>query len=236
MLKELIQYLMELKRPEIVEQDGKVYSTSGLKQLNKEQPVEAMNIRSLSGLVDYIKSNFDHERKVMIHIESPTTVRLYDSLNGVNDRRNYITADAMLPTITFERHMDREEFNIMLQACFVNNGHKESVLKFIGSIVEDNSVILDDDGISQKVTARTGIASLGLSEVPNPVGLKPFRTFVEVGQPESEFVLRLREGGKVGLFEADGGAWELNAMQNIREYFNDNLKELIEGGKVIIVA
>lgn len=236
MLKELIQYLISLSRKEIVELDGKKYSTHNLTQLDREQPVEAINIRSLSGLVDYIKSNFDHEREVMIHVESPTKVRLYDSLNDVNDRRNYVSAEAMLPIITFERHMNRENFNIMLQACFVNNDHKEKVLKFIGSLVEDNSVIQDDDGISQKVTAKTGIASLGLSEVPNPVSLKPFRTFVEVGQPESEFVLRLRSGSEVGLFEADGGAWELNAMQNIKNYFNEELKERIEGGTVIIVA
>jgi len=236
MLKELIDYLINLSRPEIVEQGGKTYSTHNLNQLDREQPVDAINIRSLSGLVDYIKSNFDHEREVMIHVESPTKVRVFDPLNDVNDRRTYVKAEAMLPSITFERHMNREEFNIMLQACFVNNDHKEKVLKFIGSLVEDNSVIQDDDGISQKVTAKTGIASLGLSEVPNPVGLKPFRTFVEVAQPESEFVLRLREGGKAGLFEADGGAWELNAMQNIKEYFKEELKDLIESGKVIIVA
>lgn len=236
MLKEFIQYLIELKRPEIVEQDGKTYSTRNLTQLDAEQGVEAIKIRSLSGMVDYIKSNFDHKREVMIHVESPTRVRVFDSLNDVNDRRTYVSAEAMLPDITFERHMNREKFNIMLQACFVNNTHKETVLSFISSIIEENSVAQDDDGISQKVTARMGILTQGFATVPNPVELKPFRTFVEVGQPESEFVLRLREGGEVGLFEADGGAWELNAMQNIKEYFKDELKDLIEGGKVIIVA
>ena len=236
MLKEFIQYLIELKRPEIVEQDGKTYSTRNLNQLDAEQGVEAIKIRSLSGMVDYIKSNFDHERGVMIHVESPTRVRVFDSLNDVNDRRIYVSAEAMLPEIVFERYLDRESFNIMLQACFVESAHKGTVLRFISSVIEENSVAETDDGVSQKVTAKTGIAAVGEAVVPNPVALKPFRTFVEVPQPASEFVLRLKEGGKVALFEADGGAWELNAMNNIKEYFKEELKELIEGGKVIIVA
>lgn len=236
MLKELIQYLISLSRPEIVVEGGKTYSTHNLTQLDKEQPVDAITIRSLSGLVGYIKSNFDTDREFMIHIESPEMVSVFDSLNDVNDRRTYVRAIAMLPDITFERHMNRENFNIMLQACFVENENKAKVLKAISSIVEENSVTQNDDGISQRVTARTGVATHGLIDIPNPVELKPFRTFVEVTQPESEFVLRLREGGEVGLFEADGGAWELNAMQNIKEYFKDELQELIEEGKVIIVA
>lgn len=236
MLKELIQYLISLSRPEIVEEGGKTYSTRNLTQLDKEQPVDAINIRSLSGLVDYIKSDFDHEREVMIHVESPTRVRVFDQLNDVNDRRIYVESRAMLPEITFERYMDRESFNIMLQACFVDSDYKGTVLKFVSSIIEENSVSQTDDGTSQKVATKTGVATIGEAVVPNPVGLKPFRTFVEVPQPESEFVLRLREGGQVGLFEADGGAWELNAMQNIKTYFKVELEELIDAGKVIIVA
>jgi len=57
----------------------------------------------------------------------------------------------------------------------------------------------------------TGVAAVENINLPNTVTLKPFRTFAEVSQPESEFVLRLKEGNRVGLFEADGGARELNS-------------------------
>ncbi|PUB12600.1 hypothetical protein [Paenisporosarcina sp. OV554] len=235
MLKEFVSYLLELKRPETIESAGKVYSTNQLYRLDKEQEVGAINVRSLSGLVDYVKSNFDHERHLMIHVESPTKVNVFDALNESNDRRVYIKASAMLPSITFERYIDREEFQIMLQACFVTNEHKATVIKVISSIVEDSGVTTTDDGISQRVTAKTGIATVGNVELPNPVNLKPFRTFAEVSQPESEFVLRLKEGGRVGLFEADGGAWELNAMSNIAEYLEKELHNEILGKKVVII-
>ncbi|MFZ0578206.1 MAG: hypothetical protein WAM41_11950 [Psychrobacillus psychrotolerans] len=235
MLKEFVSYLLELKRPETIEAAGKVYSTNQLYRLDKEQEVSAINVRSLSGLVDYVKSNFDHERSLMILVKSPTEVNVFDALNDINDRRTYIKAGALLPTITFERFIDREEFQIMLQACFVQNEYKSTVLKVISSIVEDSGVTTVDDGISQRVTAKTGVATVENINIPNPVTLKPFRTFAEVSQPESEFVLRLKEGGRVGLFEADGGAWELNAMANIAEYLEEALSEEITAKKVYII-
>ena len=235
MLREFVSYLLELKRPETIEAAGKIYSTNQLYRLDKEQEVAAINVRSLSGLVDYVKSNFDHERPVMIHVESPTKVNVFDALNDINDRRTYVKAGALLPTITFERFIDREEFQIMLQACFVQNEHKSTVIKLVSAIVEDSGVTTTDDGLSQRVTAKTGVASVGNVELPNPVKLKPFRTFAEVAQPESEFVLRLKDGGRVGLFEADGGAWELNAMANIAEYLEKELAEEITLGKVVVI-
>ncbi|AYC29659.1 hypothetical protein [Paenisporosarcina cavernae] len=235
MLKEFVSYLLELKRPETIEAAGKVYSTNQLYRLDTEQKVQPIELRSLSGIVDYIKSNFDHDRKLMIHVESPTRVNVFDSLNDVNDRRSYVAAKALLPEIKFERFIDREQFQIMLQACFVENAHKQQLLKLISSITEENSVQMTDDGLSQRVTAKTGVATVGNVEIPNPVELKPFRTFVEVAQPASEFILRLREGGQVGLFEADGGAWELNAMSNIANYLAQELENEINLQNVYII-
>lgn len=236
MLKTFAQYIVGLKREEIVEAAGKTFSTSGLNRLDREEGVEAINLRSLSGLVDYIKSNFDHERELMVHVVSPTNVVVFDALNDDHDRREYLSATAMLPRITFERFVSRESFNIMLQSCFVKDAERDNVLEFVGSLVEDNSITQEDDGISQSAVVKSGVATVGKGKIPNPVTLKPFRTFVEITQPASEFVLRLSEGLEVGLFEADGGAWEINAMHSIKKHLNEELAELVEKGKVIIVA
>ncbi len=86
-----------------------------------------------------------------------------------------------------------------------------------------------DDGVTQKATVSKGIASKEQCIVPNPVHLQPFRTFVEVDQPESAFVFRMRDDGRDGvqcaIFEADGGAWKNEAMENIRAYLQDELAE-----------
>ena len=77
---------------------------------------------------------------------------------------------------------------------------------------------------------KTGIASKGEAVVPNPVRLRPFRTFVEVEQPESAFVFRMRQdsddGVECAVFEADGGAWKNAAMENIKKYLQLELSDL----------
>ena len=67
--------------------------------------------------------------------------------------------------------------------------------------------------------------------LPNPVRLKPYRTFREVSQPGSLFVVRAKradDGGlpKVALFEADGGKWKLEAIDNIRQYLTSKIADI----------
>src|SRR5437870_4623366 len=78
------------------------------------------------------------------------------------------------------------------------------------------------DGFSQTVTVKAGITRVEKAIVPNPVTLIPFRTFREVEQPSSSFILRLTGGEKpkAALFEADGGQWKLEAIKNIKAFFD----------------
>jgi hypothetical protein len=77
--------------------------------------------------------------------------------------------------------------------------------------------------------AKLGVATVSNTQVPNPIKLKPFRTFAEIEQPESEFILRLQDGPRIALFAADGGKWKLEAINSIKKYF-----QLMELGVPII--
>lgn len=236
MLKEALQYIHSLARPAVVEVSGKNFSTVNLTRISEQSSVTELKVNTLTGLVDYIKSQFDGVAKFMIQVKSPTEVLLFDALDSTNERRTYIQAKALLPQITFERFMERENFQIMMQANFVENTHKNVVLDIISNIVEDGKAEVKDNGLSQQVTVKKGVASLGYETIPGRVSLKPFRTFAEVSQPESEFILRLREGAQVGLFEADGGAWELNAIHAIKEHLSAELHEQVEQGNLFIIG
>ena len=72
-------------------------------------------------------------------------------------------------------------------------------------------------------------------EVRPRVQLRPFRTFLEVEQPESEFLLRVDADKGIGLFEADGGVWKLEAKRNIADYFASHLADLIDAGQVVVM-
>lgn len=113
----------------------------------------------------------------------------------------------------------------MLQSSFVDIGTKSTLLKYTGLIQDEAVKTTGDDGVSQQVTVKTGVASVGQAIVPNPVELAPYRTFPEIEQPLSKFIFRMKEGPSAAIFEADGGAWRNEAMNNIREYLEENLRD-----------
>ena len=94
--------------------------------------------------------------------------------------------------------------------------------------------------VTQKTTIKQGIASKADVLVPNPVTLTPYRTFLEVEQPSSEFVFRIKDNGGAPVFmlvEAEGGLWRAEAMQNIKEYLTMELKDISnEKTKITIIA
>lgn len=92
-----------------------------------------------------------------------------------------------------------------------------------------------DYDVTQTVETTQGVALKTNETIKPRVALAPFRTFLEVEQPESEFLLRVNEDGEVGLFEADGGVWKLEAKQNICEYFYERLEDLIDAKRVIVM-
>lgn len=238
MLKEALQYLIQLGTVETTSIGESVYSTQKLHLVNELTP-NALQVRSLSGLVDYLISNFDSDQlseQKMVHIVSPTEVIAFSTFNRDYERNEYIKASAMLPSFSFDRWYKSEEFNIKLQSAFVQNDDRNIMLQVVGNIREENVRQVGDDGISQAVQAKVGVATVATVQVPNPVILAPYRTFVEVDQPESEFIFRMQNGPQCALFEADGGAWKLSAMRNIKEYLQAALESEIKDGKIVIIA
>lgn len=235
MIKEAIQYLVRLGNTETKEIDGQTFSTQPL-HVVEEPTARAILVRNLSGLVDYVKSNFDVEEQLMIHIASPTTVNCFTAINGNYNRSTFVKTEALIPEFDFGHWHDVENFIINLQAAFVKNDDRGVMLKVVGNITEENVKTYGDNGTSQSVVARNGVATVAEVDVPNPVALQPFRTFVEVEQPESEFIFRMKDGPRCSLHEADGGAWKLEAIKNIKKYLTSELEEEIQSKKVFIIA
>lgn len=234
--KEALEFLImegELKNP-ILQLDQGTFSKIGLKRITGPT-AETLTVSTLTGLVDYIKNNTDElSGKLLVHVKSHKEVALYSQLNGDKEREKYISAEAILPdNVVYERFLDTERFNIMLQSSFVENKDKDALLKYTGLITDDTVKSFGDDGVSQQVTVKTGVASVSQAVVPNPVTLAPYRTFPEINQPESKFIFRMKEGPSAALFEADGGAWRNKAILGIKEYLQ---KELEHNHNIEIIA
>ncbi len=224
---ETIDKILELKRPETIEIDGRKFSTTRIDAVLEPVP-DSINIATLTGLVEYYKANFDSLDPVpIIHVESHESVRLVSALFGpFLQRKCYLVAkNPNMTPFVFGRYYDAESFIVALQSQFEHTEDRDAVLKLLGNVKEENVGQWSDDGVTQAITAKKGIALAQNVPVPNPVYLKPYRTFLEIMQPESAFVLRVRTGPECSLHEAEGGLWKLNAITAIREYLKRELPE-----------
>ena len=235
MNKEAMEYLVNLgeKDDPIIVLDQGTYSRVNLSRVT-EPVANALTVSTLTGLVDYIKGNVDKLKgELLIQVTSHETVRLFSPLNEDRKRELFVEAEAILPSnVQYDRFLDTERFNIMLQSSFVDIGDKSILLKYTGLVKDEAVKQLGDDGVKQQVTIKTGVASVGQAEVPNPVSLAPYRTFPEVEQPISKFIFRMKEGPSAAIYEADGGAWRNKAIKNIKEYLEKELK-FVENIKII---
>ncbi|EOI57459.1 hypothetical protein [Enterococcus gilvus] len=204
------------------------------KVFNAEEP---LMLNTLSGFVKYVQSNLDRQdESLIIHVKNESAVYLKGLIAGDGSREKLAVAQAIIPKFDFNYFMDTEEFNIALQSKFVLNSDRQILLQVIGNISEENVKKTGDDGVSQAVTINQGVASKADVKVPNPVILAPYRTFLEVEQPESQFIFRMKDGPRGAIFEADGGAWRNQAIVNIREYLKEQLSEEVESKRVTILA
>lgn len=234
MIKKALEYIISLSEAKIMEIDGETYCDKSLNRVSYNPRADEIEMSTLTSLVEYIKNNIDVMRKPMIvHVITPTEVLLYTSLDFDRKREYLVRVKANIPRFVFDTYINHEEFCVNLQSKFVKDEETERdlVLKFAGTISKGSLTEYGDDGITQKATIKNGITSKADAKVPNPVCLKPFRTFQEVEQPNSNFIFRMRENKcdeiECALFEADGGAWRNKAMDNIKKY----LKEQLDGIK-----
>lgn len=231
MIREALQYIVGLKEPSIKEIGGNTYSDKTLTRIIDIPYADEVKLSTLTSLVEYIESGIDKMKgRMIVHVVSPTKVKLYSELDSERKRENIAVVVAELPSFRFDEFIDNESFVIALQSKFIDNHDKELLMKFAGTVEAGTVTSYGDDGVSQKATVKTGITQKQDALVPNPVTLIPYRTFLEVEQPESQFIFRMKQdkyNDSIGcaIFEADGGAWRQAAMQNVKAYLQDALKE-----------
>lgn len=238
MIKKAIEYIVDMAKPEIQDIKGETYSDKQLYRIDHNPKATTLQMTTLSSMIEYITSGVDVLPKLIVHVASPTRVLVYSELDYDRKREYFIEVNAQVPTFEFNRFMGHEQFCINLQSKCEDTLDRALLLKFAGTVEAGTVAEYGDDGITQKATVKTGIASKGEAIVPSPVTLTPFRTFPEVLQPKSEFIFRMKDSGGIqcALFEADGGAWKLDAMRTIKSYLEEMLKDMIQQKTIIVIS
>lgn len=242
MIKEAIQYLVGLKDNKTYNIGGDTYSDHELVRIEPhvDRPRE-IKVNGLCSIADLIREEnaiFSNRLPIYIRVIDAREIAVFTSYD------NMMARDALYRCVCdspFFRPgwMDHDEAIIKLRSIFVQDGEGsdlEYVMDLLSRISKESSVTSSDNGISQTVEARQGVALAQRVSVRPIVRLTPYRTFLEVKQPTSEFLLRLDGDGRVGLLEADGGYWQMEAKRAITEFFDVVLRDLIESRKVVVLV
>jgi len=149
--------------------------------------------------------------------------------DGRWERQDLYTAKAEDIPGWRDAYFTYEEAVIALRSRFIPNEGTAYLLELLSRVSKQAEINTHDNGITQTTVAKKGIALLGTEIIRPIVPLRPYRTFQEVEQPESDFLVRIQEGkgdaeNRIGILGADGDMWKLAARRIIRAYLEEHLR------------
>jgi hypothetical protein len=240
--KAALEYLIEtgkkLSEPIEREYEGRKFINKELRPI--EEPLRAaLKISTLGSLVELCVGKFGPGepsasqafekfdiRQHVLHVINEEQVQVVSAFSNVWAKREMLI-DCKLddsPEFPFGQYMNHEDFMVKVLSLMKQTEDRDYMLRIASSLTAERVVTSDDDGISQGVGLKAGVSLKTAETLKNRVKLAPFRTFREVAQPISEFVFRVKQDGdqmpKLALFEADGGAWKLEARDNIARFLS----------------
>lgn len=177
---------------------------------------------------------------VVVSDQRSVFVRTSSEVRDYNAVSLYRALCDVTASFTPGRQYDHETFMILLRSQFQPSEDRDYLLELLSSVTSEATVKSEDNGLGQQVSVNTGIRNVQMRPIKSIVCLRPYRTFQEIEQPESEFLVRLsvEEGGaiSIALHEADGGMWKLDARRKIAAYLANALREEIDAGRVVVTA
>lgn len=241
MLKEFIEHIQKTTQPLIQQVGDSTFAIGSDGSAEEIRPTidrpDTLPLHSLEALVKMVQTEAANmAAPLYITVPNHLTVRCFGQPDPDTRyfRQVYYEAKATDVPGFQDGFRDQEKAIIELRSRFAPGEGVEYLLDLLSRISKENGVITNDNGVSQTVEARQGIALKTMEHIKPRVPLRPFRTFQEVEQPESEFLLRMDEEGNIGLFEADGGMWKLTARQTVKAFLEAQLANLVTSGAVFI--
>ena len=241
MLKEFVEHIQKTAHPLIHEVDCSTFVISSDGSANELRPTidhpDTLPLNSLDALVKLVKTEASEmDTPLYITIPDHMTVRCFGQPDAAARyfRQVYYEARATdVPGWSDKVQLGFEEAQIALRTRFQETKDTVYAMKLLSDICLGAKVTYNDNGIATTVVTQKGVA-LQTNEAIRPiVNLKPYRTYQEVEQPESIFLIRVGERG-ISFTEADGGMWKLKARETIKEFLEKRLEQEVTEGSVVI--
>lgn len=126
--------------------------------------------------------------------------------------------------------MSVESFKIATADFFVRDkADMAAMIETVSHITEVNEQVVTDDGMSTAVALKNKIGRPENGKVQAIWNLMSYRTFREIEQPVSMYLLRIhsnsRGGPLVSLHEASGYEWKIAATEAVYHYIRSRVGE-----------
>ena len=241
MLQKFIEHIQKTTQPLITEVDGSTFRITSDGDVKEVLPTifhpDTLPLNSLDALIKMVKTEAsEQDAPLYITIPDHMTVRCFGQPDAAEryHRQIYYEANATdVPGWAEKNTLGFEEAQIALRTRFQETPDTLYAMKLVSDISLGAKVIYNDNGIATTITTQKGVALQTNEQIRPLVKLRPYRTFQEVEQPESIFLIRVSDRG-ISFIEADGGMWKLAARETIKTFLEERLSQEVTEGSVII--
>lgn len=239
MLKEAIEKIETMAQPQIVQHEDHLFvvdQDGAYVQIVPEQlHIVSRQLTSLDALVKMVRrEGLQIADPLFITIPRIDEAMCFGSPGADNRRPNLYTVRATdVPGWESSVQMGFEEAIIAMRTRFQPSTDSEYVLQLLNNISTGSKVTFNDNGVATTVVTSQGVSLATSTNIRPIVNLRPYRTFQEVDQPESPFLIRVSERA-IRFIEADGGMWKLTARQTVKAFLEEALADEVAEGTVVI--
>lgn len=233
--KDALEYLVEqgkkLSPVERLKFEDREYTRQEIKPV--QAPVRtALKVSTLRALVDLCQGKFGESafegfdpNKHVVHVVDHEQVQVVSAQSDIWARREILIDCNLTRTeaFPFGTFLNQDQFIIKLLSCCFHSTDRDYLAKLAGNAMAEKMGQSQDDGVSQTLTTKHGAHMVDQETIKNLIGLRFYRTFREIAQPETRCLVRLKQAAEnvipqFALFEADGGAWKLEAIESIARH------------------
>jgi hypothetical protein len=197
MIREAIDRVLELGDPDLITVGERTWRKGGYQEIVAPL-AEGLTFYSLDAFVKFTAiAEEQRSEGMMIIVVDPQHVELVSELNREKKRETYAVACPLIDSkFAADSWMPQDVFVTEVQAHFLNTDDRGKLLKIAGNLRKGQTAVLEDDGVTQKVTTARGVVAQEMTEVPNPVILRQWETFSEIDPPERQYIVRVRGGSE----------------------------------------
>ncbi|MEM9552640.1 MAG: hypothetical protein AAGC60_00150 [Acidobacteriota bacterium] len=197
----------------------------------KESRVRAstVHLSTLEGLVELIADEIGAQ-DLLVRI-APDRVEVQSKTHPEwLDRDTVASAKLPYAPLEFGAWIGLEAFRIAVLGLVEDSTDRAALLAALKTVSHKEVTTIRDDGTGQSVAVSAGKESSDAwMALPSELTLTARRTFPEVEQPTSAFILRVRTSSDTEpgarLIETDGGLWRIAAVNAVKAYLVAALEE-----------